>query len=229
MTTSPQVSPRVAAMIKKTRANRGRLIVAMDATASREVMWDVASKLMGDMFMEVAAIGGLDVQLVYYGGAYGEVKQIAWTNDVSELVDRMGTIRCSAGPTNIKGILRHIRAENDREKVNAAVFVGDAIEESPPELYDAAMGLDVPAFWFQEGDGQVTDPNNPYTQRGQRVEDVMRELSKITSGAFAKFDASAAKKLGELLRAVAAFAVGGVAALARQKTESARLLIGQMK
>jgi hypothetical protein len=35
--------------------------------------------------------------------------------------------------------------------------------------------------------------------------------------------------LGELLRAVAAFAVGGLTALADQRTNSARKLLGQMK
>jgi len=222
MTTS-----RVAALIKKTRANRGRLIIAMDATASREVMWDVASKLMGDMFMEVAAIGGLDVQLVYYSGAYGEVKSLPWTADAAELVKQMGMIRCSAGPTNIEQILRYVHGEHRREKVSAAAFIGDAIEETPADLYAAVKDLGVPLFVFQEGSGDVVDPREPI--RRQPVDEIFRELARMTGGAYGRFDAGSAKQLGELLRAIAAFAVGGMAELARQKTESARLLIGQMK
>ena len=42
---------------------RGRLIFALDATMSRQPMWDTACRLQGDMFNETAAIGGLDVQL----------------------------------------------------------------------------------------------------------------------------------------------------------------------
>ena len=49
-------------------ATRGRLIFALDATMSRQPLWDTACKLQGDMFRETAAIGGLDVQLVYYRG-----------------------------------------------------------------------------------------------------------------------------------------------------------------
>ena len=63
----------------------------------------------------------------------------------------------------------------------------------------------------------------------EKVEQVFRELARLTGGAYGKFDAGAAKQLGELLRAVAAFAVGGIAALANQHTESARKLLGQMK
>src|SRR3982074_3149100 len=47
---------------------RGRLIFALDATMSRQPMWDTACRLQADMFREAAAIGGLDVQLVYYRG-----------------------------------------------------------------------------------------------------------------------------------------------------------------
>src|ERR1700745_1991963 len=47
---------------------RGRLIFALDATMSRQPLWDTACRLQADMFREAAAIGGLDVQLVYYRG-----------------------------------------------------------------------------------------------------------------------------------------------------------------
>ncbi|MGI9504858.1 MAG: VWA domain-containing protein, partial [Geminicoccaceae bacterium] len=41
---------------------RGRLIFSMDATASREPSWDQACQVQGQMFLETAALGGLDVQ-----------------------------------------------------------------------------------------------------------------------------------------------------------------------
>jgi hypothetical protein len=43
--------------------SRGRLIFALDATMSRQPLWDTACRLQADMFREAAAIGGLDVQL----------------------------------------------------------------------------------------------------------------------------------------------------------------------
>ena len=145
----------------------------------------------------------------------------------------MRTIRCMSGETQIAKVLRHIRAENEHGKIGAAVFIGDAVEEPPSELYAVAADLGVPLFMFQEGDGLALYVD----QRGglvhehppQKVEQVFRELARLSGGAYGRFDAGAAKQLGDLLRAVAAFAAGGVAALANQQTDSARRLLGQMK
>jgi hypothetical protein len=145
----------------------------------------------------------------------------------------MSTIRCMAGATKIARVLRHIRTENAREKIGAAIFIGDAVEELPSDLYDAAADLGVPLFMFQEGDGLALylDEHDGFVHEHppQKVEQVFRELAGLTGGAYARFDAGAAAKLGELLQAVAAFAVGGIAALANQHTDSARRLLGQMK
>jgi hypothetical protein len=235
MTLPTQLSPRVAALLAKTRRNRGRLIFALDATASREPTWDMAAQLQAQMFEEAAKIGGLDAQLVYFRGV-DEVRHTSWFSDAHELVGRMSAIRCMAGTTKIARVLRHIRAENEREKINAAIFVGDAVEEPPHELYAAAAGLGVPMFCFQEGQGEDLSayftPRTAYafpTVQMQSVEQVFRELARLTNGAYARFDAGAAVKLGELLQAVAAFAVGGVKALANQNTDSARKLLGQIR
>ena len=45
------------------RSGLGRLIFALDATASREPTWDLASRVQGEMFLEAARLGGLEVQL----------------------------------------------------------------------------------------------------------------------------------------------------------------------
>ena len=88
MTLPAQPSARVAALLKKIQATRGRLIFALDATASREPMWDMAAQLQAQMFEEAARIGGLDVQLVYYRG-HDEVRHSSWFSDAHELVNRM--------------------------------------------------------------------------------------------------------------------------------------------
>jgi hypothetical protein len=227
-----QLSPRVAALLKKTQRNRGRLIFALDAIASREPTWDMAAQLQASMFEQAAKVGGLDVQLVYYRGA-DEVRDSSWFSDAHELVSRMNTIRCMAGATKIARVLRHIRTENERERISAAIFVGDAVEEMPQELYDVAASLNVPCFLFQEGDNLAM----PLNQHGmplvdappQKVETVFRELARLTNGAYARFDAGAAAKLGELLQAVAAFAVGGIGALSDLRSDSARKLLAQLK
>ena len=54
MTQLSPLSPRVVALLKKTQATRGRLIFALDATASREPTWDMAAQLQAQMFEEAA-------------------------------------------------------------------------------------------------------------------------------------------------------------------------------
>src|SRR5260370_40405924 len=50
---------------------RGRLIFALDATMSRQPIWDTACRLQADMFREAAAIGGVDLQLGFFRGPRG--------------------------------------------------------------------------------------------------------------------------------------------------------------
>ena len=47
---------------------QARLIFALDATASRQPTWDMACDLQAQMFAEVANLGTLQVQLVFYRG-----------------------------------------------------------------------------------------------------------------------------------------------------------------
>src|SRR5262249_19091802 len=139
--------------------------------------------------------------------------------------------RCATGATQLGRVLRHVRAENEHASVTAVIVIGDAVEEFPGKLYDAAWACGVPTFMFQEGDGDVAylDPRGEPAGEHLKVEQVFREIARITGGAYARFDAGAAAKLRELLQAVAAFCVGGMKALSNQHTESARRLLNQMK
>ena len=206
---------RVAALLEKARAARARLLFALDATASRQPAWDAACQLQSEMFAEAGKLGGLEIQLVYYRGP-NECSHSAWTLDANELARAMSRITCEAGHTKIGKVLAHVRAEHAREKVAAVIFIGDALEEDPSTLYDAAASGQPPWFLFQEGD----DPH---------VAEVFKKLVGLTNGAYEHFDPGAARKLAELLRAVAAFATGGLTALANLRSDFARKLLGQMK
>jgi hypothetical protein len=207
------IQPQLDRFFERFDPPRGRLIFALDATASRQPSWDLAARLQSEMF---SAIGGqLDVQLVYYRGL-NELVASRWLADAGSLTAIMAQVVCHAGTTQIERVLGHARAEHQRQPINGLVLISDACEETPAALYDAAVSLGVPAFVFQEGN----DPS---------VEGVYREIARISGGAYAKFDASAAARLGELLKAVAIFAGGGLKALAAQKTEAAVLLLEQLK
>jgi hypothetical protein len=89
----------------------------------------------------------------------------------------------------------------------------------PASLVGAAhrLGrLKTPAFMFQEGDDKL-------------VERAFRDIAHASCGAYARFEPGSAKRLGELLRAVAAFAAGGRQALTGRTDEASKLLLGQMK
>jgi hypothetical protein len=197
---------------------RGRLIFALDATQSRQPTWDTASKLQSDMFREVATIGGLEVQLVYYRGS-SECKASRWVLKPDHLTRIMESIMCRTGPTQIGKVLAHVRRENASRKVSALVFVGDAMEENASELYAVARELGVPALMFQEFQEGVAP----------EVEKVYREIVRLTRGAYCRFDTGAAQQLRELLRAAAVFAAGGVQALADRKDAGATKLLGQLR
>ena len=200
---------------------RGRLIFALDATMSRQPLWDTACRLQADMFREAAAIGGLDVQLVYYRGL-GECRASRWVSQAERLGALMERIDCRGGQTQIGKVLAHARHESERQKVQALVFVGDAMEEKLDDLCHAAgeLGLlGVPTFMFQEGHDPI-------------AEQAFREIARLTRGAYCRFDPGAAHQLAELLRAAAAYAAGGMRALAdlsAQRQAGAVKLIEQMR
>jgi hypothetical protein len=164
------------------------------------------------MFEEVAK-GGLEVQLIYYRGR--EFRPFPWVADSRRLSEFMSRIRCVTGFTQIGKILAHVQHENASKKVGTLVFVGDAMEEALDALCDAAgkLGLHgVPALMFQEGDDTV-------------CEEAFRAIAQLSHGAYCRFAPGAAHELGQLLRAAAAYAAGGVKALeARHSTGAARLL-----
>ncbi len=198
---------------------RGRLVFALDATMSRQPTWDAACRLQAEMFQEAAKLGGLDVQLLYYRG-FGECRASRWVADGRALAELMSGIDCRGGQTQIGKVLTHARRETGRQRVQAMVFVGDALEEAIDSLATRAgeLGmLGVPVFFFQEG-------------RDAAVERGFRELARLTRGAYARFDQSAAGELAALLRAVAAYAAGGRAALAlADRSAPARLLLEQLR
>lgn len=181
---------------------RGRLVFALDATASRQPTWDRAAHIQGEMFTETAALGGLELQLCFYRG-FGEFKVGPWLRRSDHLVRLMTSVTCLAGQTQIRKVLQHTVNETRNRKVDALVFVGDCVEEDVDALGAVAgeLGvLGVPAFMFHEG----SDPVAAFAYQ---------QIAKLSGGAYCRFDAGSAKTLRELLGAVAVFAAGGRPAL----------------
>lgn len=207
-------------MTPRTDGSRGRLVFALDATMSRQPTWDIACALQAEMFREAAAIGGLDIRLVYYRGL-NECRASAWVSAPDRLAALMSRIDCRGGNTQIGRVLGDARSEAVAHGIRAVAFVGDAMEE-PVDALCAKAGelglLRVPVFMFQEG-------------RDPATENAFREIARLSGGAYARFDPGAASQLRDLLRAAAAYAAGGRAALADLSRGSGDVagLLGQMR
>jgi hypothetical protein len=193
---------RVAATPTVAAGDRGRLIFALDATASRGPTWAQASAIQADMFRTAAAVRRLDVQLVYYRGLF-DFGASPWLSDEQAMVTLMRQVSVLEGQTQILRVLKHAAAAAQQRKVNALVFVGDAMEESADGLIAAAGELalrGVPAFMFHEGGGEPAGA-------------AFRRIAELTRGAYCSFDGGSARELRDLLTAVAVYAAGGQKAL----------------
>ncbi|HTV70095.1 MAG TPA: VWA domain-containing protein [Rhizobiaceae bacterium] len=214
----------VDAFVRQARAlavgskGEGRLILALDATMSRQPTWDLACRLQADMFDAVGKAGALQVQLVYFRG-FDECRASKFVADTGALRDLMTGIECRGGHTQIRKVLAHALKETQRAKVNALVFIGDAMEEHIDDLAAKAgeLGLHgTPVFLFQEG-------------RDAGVETAFKEIARLSKGAWFRFDQSSAAMLAKLLSAVAIYATGGLKALEARGRAEDRLMIEHLR
>jgi len=199
----------------------GKLIFALDATASRQATWDRASALQADMFTNTQGLSALCLQLVYFRG-YKECRASPWLDNSSKLLRMMNKISCVAGRTQINRVLKHAIAEAKQRPIQAMVYIGDAMEENVDELGQLAGELKIlglPVFVFQEGYDVVASM-------------AFKQIAQISGGAHCRFDANSSHQLGQLLNAVAAYAAGGQEALHRLSgngSKQAALLLEQLR
>ena len=202
--------------LPKTGNDQGRLIFALDATASREATWDQACHLQSELFLATKDLGGLSIQLCYYRG-YAEFKATGFVSQTGQLLDLMNGVSCLGGQTQINRVLAHARKETRSKAVKAVVFIGDSCEEPVDELCHIAGELGMlrtPVFMFHEG-GDA------------HARAVFQQVSKLSGGAYAPFDRNSPQVLKDLMAAVAVYASGGAKALqdysSRSSSEVRRL------
>ena len=180
----------------------GRLLFALDATASRQASWDQACQLQSELFLATKELGGLSVQLCYYRG-FGEFHASTWINDTHELLRQMNGVSCLGGHTQIRKVLNQAIKETRDRPVRAVILVVDCCEEEVDHLCQKAgeLGmLNTPVFIFHEG-------------RDSAAEQVFRQICKLSGGAYTPFDSNSPSVLRDLLAAVAVYASGGRKAL----------------
>ena len=123
-----------------------------------------------------------------------------------------------ANPGNL---VRVMKPTGGLAAVGAAVFLGmrGQLAIALPLGFFGLSLLGVPAFLFQEG-------HDPVAERA------FREMARLSRGAYCRFDPGAAQQLRELLRAVAAYAAGGLkalTALSQHQERAATKLLEQLR
>jgi hypothetical protein len=199
----------------------GRILFALDATASRQPSWDAACHLHSELFLATGAVGHIAIQLCYYRG-FKEFKATDWVTRPEHLLRAMNRVQCLGGQTQIGRVLQHAMKETRAKAVKAVILIVDCCEEPVDSLCQQAgeLGmLNTPLFIFQEG-------NEP------RASQAFKQMAHLSGGAWMPFDHRAVAQLKELLGAVAVYASGGQSALddlARTGSADIKRLTQQLK
>lgn len=234
MTSTSLTSFMKAAQKTVEKANRlsGKMIFALDASASRDDTWSNAQKMMRSLFAKVAELGDMKMMLGFFRGSSNfrqnaDISFSGYVNTADEITALMEQVTCSACSTEIGKLFAHcvLLSSDVADKPACIVYVGDAREDSMGYILQQAKLLGafkVPIFMFLDSSRD--------TNGGQTEEDFKR-IAVASNGAFAKFDENSPAKMEELLASAMAFATGGLRALEkRAKTsEAATLLLTQLK
>ena len=146
--------------------------------------------------------------MLFYGG--DRCRASKWTSSGEQLAQLMNRVECEGGMTQIERVLRHVLREHEKAPVQAATFIGDAMEEEIDVLSGLAGKLGtagVPCFMFLEG-------NDVTALRAFRL------IALRSGGGFFRFDTAttqAIDRLAEQLNAVARLAVGDQRYIAAKK------------
>ena len=204
--------------IAANRQNQPRLLFGIDATASRQTTWDAACNTQGELFKAAHQISNIAIQLCFYRGL-NEFIISDWLASETDLKRQMEQVSCLGGQTQILRLLRHAILEHNKLAIRALLFIGDACEESPDQLYNLAGQcglLKLPIFIFQEGSNR-------------KASDSFRTLASLSGGVYTTFDASSASTLASLLGALSRYVVGGKKALEMSAQSGDKIFLEQLK
>lgn len=193
----------------KLENRRPRLVFGVDATASREAMWDEAKQVTDSLFTEIP--GALDVALAVHGGSRLHTFT-DFSADVAEFRAQAMRIHCRAGQTVLCEMMRRTLTHTG---VKVLTYIGDAFEESPEAAFQLANDLRA------RGCKMVILADNP----DDRARAVFEELARRTGGAVMDFWGQKKTDLRDIFQAVAALAIGGVKLLKEKQTPAAKLLL----
>ena len=158
----------------------------------------------------------LEIQLVYYPRVARRVQNLGWMTDSK-----------SSPPSWRRSCAKPATRRSEKSSITSTA-------STTGSLLPRSCSLATP--WRRSSTSSARSPascacrlscfRRAKTSRRSRVP---RDRAKITHGAYARFDAGAADQLRDLLKAVAAYAVGGRQALEKSTNTGAVLLLKQLK
>jgi hypothetical protein len=191
---------------KQVSSGNGRLLFALDATASRQECWNTACRLQADMFRQAGS--GLSVSLAYFRGE-AEFRATNWVSSGEALVRPMLKLEVETGFTQIGRVLDYALRTHAEKPISAVTYVGDAFEENIDELSGLASELGaqtLPVFMFLEG----KPGDDPDAERAFKL------IAAKSGGAFFWFGIDSPQDVAQFadaLNAVAKLAVGDASAV----------------
>ena len=106
---------------KRNDTNSGKILFGIDATASRQPLWDRACHIQEEMFDSAFSLGGIIMQIAYYHG-FGKFNVFPWLKDPKKLKRYMGSVNCLGGLTQINRFLEHVIQESSSVKIDAVIL-----------------------------------------------------------------------------------------------------------
>ena len=194
------------------------LLIAFDATASRQNMWETAKKVQSELFQTATETAHITAKIGYFRG-HEECRISKAHNNADQIVNLMNSVKCQAGGTQLGKLLKH----SQTSKQDAVIYTGDTID--PVEDFEHLKNLasEQPAPWYIIHD----QSNHP----GKEAFSNFQQLAKLTGGAAMSYGKESAERetsLKETFAAIAALSTGGLKALSAQKTEPALRLLASL-
>jgi hypothetical protein len=216
----PELPEPVAAPLPSVRpapppkpAQRSKLVLGFDATASREHAWQTATVLTDAILASMP--DQLDLALAVHGGETYSISP--FSSNANELRDRAAGIRCRAGETRLLPILARVLKITG---VSTIVYIGDTLEESERQARRYADALKAQGT-------RLIILHDYFPGTFSNEKGIFAEMAARSGGTILPFETSSLPKLKNLLSAIAVLAVGDVAALEAQEASEpgARLLL----
>ncbi len=154
-----------------------RIALHIDATGSRDKTWDVATGQQVQIIRDLNTLGSFEIGIFVHSGE--EASFLGWFTDGTKAEHAMREISCLGGGTKYEKTFGLHSREYRKQKIHAAIMIGDAFEEPNKESMIVSYAQ-CQVFTLQEGKKYLDE-----ILFGRTAEQAFQYISKKTNGAYA--------------------------------------------